>query len=326
MDLIDRYLAAIARQLPAKQAADIRAELGDVLMSRVEDQEARLGRPLVRAEVEALLIDFGNPLTVAGRYRKVQHLIGPEVFPYWWAAIKIMLAILAGIYLVLLIIGAVVDTTPLEWKRHVPSIVPVAIYLFGLITLGAAAFERFGKVQMLQKWKPSQLPPAVGKRRTPFELGFEIAWNVVFLAWWLGAFRFHDLLLPPYPAFLDVSLAPVWLHWKWAIVAYGAAEIAADIYALARPNALAANLAILAVRYAFGMALLGAILQAGHWLTVNAPTLPEHALAIVRANFDKGMGVGITVTIIAMGARVALETWRFWRARQLLGAPGLAQG
>jgi hypothetical protein len=321
MDLIERYLAAIARQLPAKQAADIRAELGDILLSRVEEQEARLGRPLERAEVEALLIDFGNPLTVAGRYRKTQHLIGPEVFPYWWAAVKIMLAVLAGVYLVLIIVGAIAHATPHDFDARVPSIVPVAIYLFGIITLAAAAFERFGKVQVLQKWKPSRLPPAIGKRRSPFELGFEIAWNVVFLAWWLGAFRFRDVFHPPYPDFLDVGMAPIWAAWRWAIVAYIAAEIAADIFAIARPAALATNLAILTVRYAFGMAVMGAILQAGHFVTVSG-SLSAHALGILQTNFDKGVGIGITVTIVGMAVRVGLEAWRFWRTRQLMGAPG----
>ena len=319
MDLIDRYLAAIARQLPAKQAADIRAELGDVLLSRVEEQEARLGRPLERAEVEALLIDFGNPLTVAGRYRKFQHLIGPEVFPYWWAAIKVMLAVVAGIYLVLIIIGALADATPKDFNARVPPVAVVVVYLFGLITLGAAAFERFGKVQALQTWKPSRLPPAVGKRRSPFELGFEIAWNVVFLAWWLGAFRVSDLFHPPYPDFMDLSLAPVWATWSWAIVAYIAAEIAADIYAIARPAAMATNLAILTVRYVFGIAVMGAILQAGHWVVVTGPTLSDHALGALQTNIDKGVGIGITVTIVGMGLRVGLEAWRFWRTRQLMG-------
>ena len=51
MDLIERYLAAIGRQLPAKPAADIEAELRDVLLSRVEEQEADLGRPLTEAEL-----------------------------------------------------------------------------------------------------------------------------------------------------------------------------------------------------------------------------------------------------------------------------------
>ena len=82
MDLIERYLAAAARNLPGQLAADITAELRDVLLSRVEEQEATLGRPIDRAELEKILIDFGHPLVVAGRYRKVQHLIGPAVFPF----------------------------------------------------------------------------------------------------------------------------------------------------------------------------------------------------------------------------------------------------
>ena len=40
MDLVERYLAAVARQLPSKAAADIEAELRDLLLSRVEEQEA----------------------------------------------------------------------------------------------------------------------------------------------------------------------------------------------------------------------------------------------------------------------------------------------
>src|SRR6185369_11222751 len=97
MNLVERYLAAIERG--QAQAADIKAELRDVLLSRIEEQEEKLGHPLTRAELEALLVDFGHPLVVAGRYRRIQHLIGPEVFPFWWAALKTTLAVLAGVYL-----------------------------------------------------------------------------------------------------------------------------------------------------------------------------------------------------------------------------------
>ena len=66
MDLVERYLAAIARQLPDAQKADVTGELRDVLLSRIEDREAELGRALTGPEVEAQLIDFGHPLTVSG--------------------------------------------------------------------------------------------------------------------------------------------------------------------------------------------------------------------------------------------------------------------
>ena len=69
MDLVDRYLASIRRNLPAAKADDIAAELADELQSRREDREAKLGRALSEAEASAMLREFGHPLVVAARYR-----------------------------------------------------------------------------------------------------------------------------------------------------------------------------------------------------------------------------------------------------------------
>jgi hypothetical protein len=317
MDLIERYLAAIGRNLPGKQAPDIEAELRDLLLSRVEEQEERLGRPLTREELEALLIDFGHPLTVAGRYRRTQHLIGPEVFPFWWAAVKVMLSIVAGVYLVLIAIGALSGKTPAEFNRSVPSVWYVAIYLFGLITLAFMGFERFGKTAFLQKWKPGNLPPAL-KQRSRFEIAAEIGGDVVFVAWWSGLIHFRNWL-PAYPGALGVELAPVWAAWHWPILAYYVVEAAANLIALARPGWITANAAILSGRYLAGVVILTGLLRAGHWLTVSSPTIPPHAMAIVQANFDLGMRVGIGMTILGMVVRVVIEArrWRSWRRVQL---------
>ena len=84
MDMIERYLAAIARELPPAKRADVIEELRDLLLSRVEAREAALGRKLDKAELQALLRDFGHPLIVASRYRERQWLVGPEVFPFFW--------------------------------------------------------------------------------------------------------------------------------------------------------------------------------------------------------------------------------------------------
>ena len=314
MDLIERYLAAIGRQLPGKQAADIERELRDLLLSRVEEQEDRLGRPLTRPELEALLIGFGHPLTVASRYRRIQYLIGPEVFPFWWAAVKLMLAIVAGVYLVLITVGALTGKTPAEFNRAVPSVWYVGVYLFGMITLAFMGFEWFGKTAFLQKWRPGNLPPAV-KQRSRFEIAAEIAADVVFVAWWSGWIHFRDWL-PAYPGALSVDLAPVWAAWHWPILAYYVAEAIADLIALARPGWITANAAILGGRYLIGVAILAGVLRAGHWLTVRSPTIPPHAMAIVQANFDLGMRVGIGLTIFGMAVRIAVEAWRWRRWRR----------
>ena len=117
MDLIERYLAAIGRQLPAKQSADIQAELRDVLVSRIEDRAAELGRPPERAEIEALLVAFGHPMVVAGRYRKIQHLVGPDVFPFWWAGFKVTLGIIGGVYLVLILLGVLAESPAQDYAK-----------------------------------------------------------------------------------------------------------------------------------------------------------------------------------------------------------------
>ena len=164
MDLIERYVAAVGRQLPDKQAADIENELRDVLMSRQEEQEEQLGRPLTRVELESLLIDFGHPLTVAGRYRRTQHLIGPEVFPFWWAAIKVMLMAVAGAYLVLIIIGILTDQTPAQFNRGVPSAWYVAIYPRA-DHLVCMLIERFGKARVLNAGSATCRRPAASGAR-----------------------------------------------------------------------------------------------------------------------------------------------------------------
>ncbi|MBX3478368.1 MAG: hypothetical protein KF910_12210 [Brevundimonas sp.] len=108
MTLIERYLAAVAAHLPRDRREDIVAELDDALAERVEAREAELGRAMTEAETEALLREFGHPLTVAARYRGgPDHLIGPELFPYWWFAVKAALALLA-VFVTVGAIGAAV--------------------------------------------------------------------------------------------------------------------------------------------------------------------------------------------------------------------------
>jgi len=59
MDLLDRYLHAVRWTLPRAKADDIIAELRDELVTRQEDREESLGRPLTQDETSALLKEFG---------------------------------------------------------------------------------------------------------------------------------------------------------------------------------------------------------------------------------------------------------------------------
>lgn len=313
-DLIERYLGAIARQLPDGQKADVTAELRDVLLSQVEEEEERLGRPQTREELEALLIRFGHPLTVSGRYRQVQHLIGPEVFPFWWAAIKATLSVILGIWVVMALL-VVIAGQPLALGLDAGdgSLFGLLVFAFGMITLVCALIERFGKTSFLKKWKPSQLPPPQGKAKSRFDRVVEIGMGVVFILWWVEAIEFRDFL-PNYE--MSVGLAPIWRDLYWPILAYAGFDVGTNLLGLCTPGAVFLNRATSLGRNLFGAGLVGVIYQAGHWVEVSWDAWTPNVAEQVQANFDTGMRIGIAATIVVFLALAAVDAWRIWQMVQ----------
>lgn len=319
MDLIERYLGAIARQLPDAQKADVTAELRDVLLSQIEDEEARLGRAQTQDELEALLVRFGHPLTVAGRYRKTQHVIGPEVFPFWWASLKMSVAIVVGVYLVLAILVVVGgDDVAGVGDRTAPSLTATLLLTLGAVTLVFALIERFGKTAMLNRWKPGQLPPASGRAVSPFEAGLEIGVGVVFVLWWIGFIQFRNLL-PDHALRLD--LAPVWADWFWPVLIFSIYELAANLMALLRPGQARLVELLLAIRSLVAAAMLCGIYQAGHWVVVGSQAMSSSTLAMTQANFDKGMAIGIVGAILVYLILAGVSLWRLRQADLAMAAP-----
>src|SRR5689334_16169747 len=98
MELLDRYLAAIKKHLPAKRRDDIAEELRANLLAEADDMQEKLGRPLRPEEEEALIKHHGHPAVVAARYSSQQYLIGPKIFPYWWLALRTAIGIAALVY------------------------------------------------------------------------------------------------------------------------------------------------------------------------------------------------------------------------------------
>jgi hypothetical protein len=299
-DLIDRYLAAVARELPERDRADITAELRDELMSGVEAKEEGLGRPLERRELEAELIAFGNPLLVAARYRRVQHLIGPQVFPFWWAAVKATLVVIAAVYLVLFVLAVIAG-------GHVsgidlPSPTFVLGFAFGTITFICAMVERYGKPERLaRRWRPERLPPARGKRASRFELLTELGMGIVFLLWWTGAIHFRNTL----PEIgLSIDLAPVWATWFWWILGYSIIEIGSNLVALARPDQVSLIRLMIIWRSLLGAGIMIGVFQASHFLIVSGPA------ASAGYRFDLGVRIAIGAAIVAFLVRAATEAWR----------------
>lgn len=166
MDVIERYLEAVAAQLPAEDREDIVAELRDLILSRVEATEEELGRPLTDDEKEAILHEIGHPLVVAARYRKgPDSLIGPELFPYWLFGAKAGLIVIAAVQVLVLALRIMTD--PVGFSHSMGETIGQAmdgftsggLTLLGALTLAGAIMEHYGKKPAwLTKWRVRDLP------------------------------------------------------------------------------------------------------------------------------------------------------------------------
>lgn len=161
MDLVERYLNAVAAQLPKAVREDIVAELRDEIMGRLEALEARLGRPATDEEVEGLLRDVGHPLSVAARYRPgPQALIGPTLYPWWLFGAKVGLVVIVCVTLVGLAVRVLVGDVYVGQAvgQAFASLFSGAVTVVGLLTIAGFILERQEKKpDFIAKWRVKDL-------------------------------------------------------------------------------------------------------------------------------------------------------------------------
>lgn len=302
MDMIDRYLDAVAAQLPQDERADIVAELRDLILSRFEAREEELGRALTEDEQEAILREIGHPLVVAARYRKgPDSLVGPELFPYWLFAVKAGLMVLAAVYAIGLLISLIGGSGDFGQAigHAFHGFFGAGLGLIGAATLiGAVLEHQQVRPRWLTHWRvrdlgafqmadPAKWGAAMGaapkvqvkswdvqavKVRTwpGSEYLFSALATGVFILWWVGLLHF--------PPFAHIGLrgedativgAPIWDVLFGAILLYAVAQLAVDLASLARPHAVRLRAAAMVVISAVGLWLTWTILEAGHWFTLT---------------------------------------------------------
>jgi len=322
MDLIDRYLSAVRWNLPrAAKADDILAELRDLIASRIEDREESLGRALSGAEISAVLRDFGHPLVVAARYGTQQSLIGPDLFPFYWFSLKIVLALT----LVLLVLsgaaGILFEGHPVRSLAHAFdgawwSLLGNA----GLVTLIFAVIERTGWLtDHLKRWSPEHLPDLRDfqlktKPKSAWEAGFEIVFGVGFLLWWAG-------LIPLPIAWSNVkglvlTPDPIWIAMWWPILALMIARLAFNLVQWLRPRWKAVRIVLNLATTAGAVATLVLIYQTGHWITASSATLPAARVAEIERSANLGIHYAIIVVGVIWIFQCAKEVWVVTMARR----------
>lgn len=274
MDIIDRYLNAVAAQLSQDQRADIVAELRDMILSRFEDKEEALGRPLTEAEHEEILREIGHPLAVAARYGSgPQHIVGPELFPWWMFGVRVGLIAVVAITglgaLVRILTGDEEAGRAIGQAFH--SMFNGAVMLIGFATIAGFIIERQKeKPRFLREWRVKDLglfefgsslnaeavsrglqegewsvkTPSRPRRASPMAraVGSAVGWSVVLLWWigWLPLTHVSPEALGGIIGGVDYSLMLGDLHalLYWPVIIFGLLRIVFDVMRVARPDSV----------------------------------------------------------------------------------------
>jgi len=209
MKLLKNYLKAVKWYLPRGQKDDIINELGENLLSRMEETEARLGRPLTELEQAAILREQGEPIMVAGRYganhRCVtfgRQLIGPALYPiYIW-----ILWLHWGVTFVIHAYMAI-----FKGSLGIGAFLVAAICQFVAVTFVFIILDVYHR-KALQFWylHLEHINP-IPRWQSAFGL---VLWSV-YSGYWA--------LIPYFPALIfgntsGLKLAPVWHEFYWPIL------------------------------------------------------------------------------------------------------------
>lgn len=162
---VQRYIYAVTKELPDMQRADIEKELNGLIEDMLEERVQ--GREATREDVEAVLVELGNPQELADKYRdRKRYLIGPERFPIYISVLKIVLMAI-GIAMVVLFIIQTVRQPELVLDHFVNSLgsfLDAGFQGFAWVTIGFGLSEYYGlrnkdgDLTAGKEWKVSDLP------------------------------------------------------------------------------------------------------------------------------------------------------------------------
>jgi hypothetical protein len=318
MDLFERYLQAIGRQLPSKRRDDLLAELRVNLESQLEDKEEELGRPLTEGEMIDWLKQLGSPMHVAMRYQPQQYLIGPAVFPMFWYVLRLALSWAGTIFLVvngiLIAIHATGAPSIGEAIGRFPGVlINVAAWITAIFVGLEWAASRYPNVRTPltawgREWSPAGLPPlekapAPGyKPKSYAQAVAEVVFGFIFLVWLTIIPHNPWLLMGPGYAILHASpfhLAPVWWDFYRVVVLLNFVQVGWNSYRLWDGSWQEPSLALHLASKVFGLVGVGMLIFA-----------PHHVYLLLRNPEQDAMQYGATLDTINMWA---------WRGVSILG-------
>jgi hypothetical protein len=315
MELLDRYLEAVRKQLPWQRQDDIIAELRANLESQLEEKEDALGRPLTAAEAEAWIRQLDSPLRVAAGYQPQQYLIGPAVFPIYRNVMRIALTWGAIVYCIGSAVALLAKTPQVSDVAAAFFRAPgVLINIAAWVTLVFAVIEYLiahGQLKLgdwckpAGGWSVAELPPAGasapgGKKPKSFAAAVaEVIFGFFWLVWLLLIPAHPFLLLGPgvyYLNSLPYQLAPIWVPAYWCLVALNVLQVAWNAYHLAAGDWQRPQQPVHLVYKIIGLAPIVLLL-----------TAPGHAPLVLKNPAADQVAFGASLDAINRGINMSLE-------------------
>lgn len=312
MELIDRYMDAVAQALPESRRDEITRELRANILDKLEAIAEEQGREPTGAEVSAVLKDLGHPQKVAGSFLTGQQLVNAELFPLYKRALHyglILVFILAliqfGVHLLNsgnLAIGNFFYEIAVKALIMFASVTGV-FYLLSNPVGGKPYFDPY------QCWSPETLPPITRswQRIGACEQSVDFATDLFFLlllnyALWIPSGQLANLTI--------VFAEPVqqWIPLLSAIVIV---SLVFGMWKLIYRYWTVATLVLeAAINFAIAIPLL--LISRIKPIVVETSLIPEHVEPLRIGNEVIGLGlfwVGIWLVFMA--------GWSVYRAWQL---------
>ena len=319
MELLERYLYEVRRYLPEEQQSDIIAEISDTLQSQFEEREAALGRPLTADEQASIIRSYGHPKIVAARYRSPRYLIGPDVFPFYWYTLKLVLIVVLAVELASALIGGLLSGSPLRVFEEGVAVMWQSIFIvIGIITVIFTAMEWTGQGKPVlaklgvDKWNPRRLPPT-GRTIPRYQTLINAIANAAALVVLLDI---PNLRQNFGAKFAPLQPTPVWHVLFIPFIIAIAMIVAMDFFLLVYPHRTRVRFAVLFVSNAIMLSALGAILPAREYVTASGG---GHQVAAALPVLNEVVFVSL---IVAAGA---CAVGALWNLRAVLRRPDDAQ-
>lgn len=331
MELLDRYLEAVRKQLPWERQDDIIAELRANLEAQLEDKQEEVGHTLTPEEAKAWVGQLAAPRMMAARYRPQQSLIGPALFPTYWTIVRMLTP---WLFVFAVIEGAVRLATH-GWSAAVlpeailngiwivlANIVVVTLVFVAIEYAGLHYPERFPQIaRIIGKWDLNDLPkigPVKGCRPRTFGVAvIDAGFHALLLVWVLLLPRYPVLILGP-GVFavnaLPYKYAPILMDFYWAIVVLNVVQLVWKVVDL-NTGAWAGERRIqhFAIKLMGMIPLVILLREPGHmWILLKDPAAEFDKYGAQLAQINQAIYLGLRIVLAIVVVTFVLELGKLW--------------